>query len=150
MGSGSIVKSQDSSSVGQTVFTITVVWLRLFTAAGNTGSPDLTHTVCYSQSHFTSLPGEIWHRLPSADTALLNRNFGGKKSSGSPSVQRSCGEKACLVLQAESIIDEMMSEELPGNLPVSGKVLHFVGINYIQYTVYIRSNSIIPFSFWYG
>lgn len=79
MGSGSIVKSQDSSSVGQTVFTITVVWLRLFTAAGNTGSPDLTHTVCYSQSHFTPLPGEIWHRLPSADTALLNRNFEKKK-----------------------------------------------------------------------
>lgn len=47
------------------------------------------------------------------DTALLNRNF--EKSSGSPSVQVSCREKACSVLQAESIIDEMMSEELPVN-----------------------------------
>lgn len=95
-------------------------------AAGNIGDPDLTHTLCYSQSRFNPLPGDIWHRLPlSADTALLHRNF--EKSSGSPSVQGSWREKACSVLQAESIIDEMMSQELPVNLPVSGKGLHSVG-----------------------
>lgn len=88
MGSGSSVKSQDYSSVGQTAFTFSLSML--FMAAGNIGYPDLTHTVCYSQSHFNPLPGEIWHSLPfSVDTALLNRNF--EKSSGSPSVQGSCG-----------------------------------------------------------
>lgn len=104
---GSSVKSQDYRQFSP------FICLWLFMAAGN--------IVSYSQSHFNPLPGEIWHRLPlSADTALLNRDS--EKSSGSPSVQGSCGEKACSVLQAGGIIDEMMSAELPVNLPVSGKV----------------------------
>lgn len=44
--------------------------------------------------------------------------------------------KACSVLQAESIIDEMMSEELPVNLPVSGKVSRFVGHLVINITFF--------------